>query len=43
MSQIHGGSGEEYQDFYNRVVALTGIVAQPNSTGKGDNPRPLQG
>jgi hypothetical protein len=43
MSQIDGGSGEEYQDFYNRVVALTGIVAQPNSTGKGDNPRPLQG
>lgn len=29
LSQIDAGTGEEYQDFYNRVVALTGIVAQP--------------
>jgi hypothetical protein len=28
LSQIDAGTGEEYQDFYNRVVALTGIVAQ---------------
>lgn len=34
MSQIDGGTGEEYQDFYNRVVALTGIVARP-SAGEG--------
>jgi hypothetical protein len=30
LSQIDAGSGEEYQDFYNRVVALTGIVALPH-------------
>jgi hypothetical protein len=30
LSQIDAGIGEEYQDFYNRVVALTGIVALPN-------------
>ena len=29
LSQIDSGSGEEYQDFYNRIVALTGIVASP--------------
>jgi hypothetical protein len=27
LSQIHGGTGPEYQDFFDRVVALTGIVA----------------
>jgi len=43
MSQIDGGSGEEYQDFYNRVVALTGIVAQPNAAENTDNPGPFQG
>lgn len=26
LSQIDAGNGEEYQDFYNRLVALTGIV-----------------
>ena len=30
LSQIDGGTGSEYQDFYNRVVALTGIVALPS-------------
>lgn len=29
LSQIDAGTGDEYQDFYNRVVALTGIVALP--------------
>ena len=29
LSQIDAGTGEEYQDFYNRVAALTGIVALP--------------
>lgn len=27
LSQIDGGTGDEYQDFYNRIIALTGIVA----------------
>lgn len=27
LSQIDNGTGEEYQDFYNRIIALTGIVA----------------
>lgn len=27
LSHIDGGTGPEYQDFYNRVVALTGIIA----------------
>jgi hypothetical protein len=26
LSQIEAGSGEEYQDFYNRLVSLTGII-----------------
>lgn len=26
LSQIDSGTGEEYRDFYNRIVALTGIV-----------------
>lgn len=26
LSQIDGGSGPEYEDFYNRVISLTGIV-----------------
>jgi hypothetical protein len=43
MSQIDGGRGEEYHDFYNRVVSLTGIAARPNPAGDADNPGPLQG
>jgi hypothetical protein len=34
MSQIDGGSGDEYQDFYNRIVALTGIVSTPDATSR---------
>jgi hypothetical protein len=29
MSDIEKGSGEEYRDFHNRIVSLTGIVATP--------------
>lgn len=29
LSQIDARTGEEYQDFFNRVVALTGIIAPP--------------
>ena len=27
LSQIDGGTGDEYQDFYNRIISLTGIIA----------------
>jgi len=30
LSQLDAGTGDEYQDFYNRVVALTGIVGTPS-------------
>ncbi len=29
LSQIDSRKGEEYRDFYNRIIALTGIVASP--------------
>jgi hypothetical protein len=32
LSQIDSGTGEEYRDFYNRITALTGIVAAPTQT-----------
>lgn len=35
LSQIDSGTGEEYNDFYNRVVALTGIVTAPTANQTG--------
>jgi hypothetical protein len=32
LSQIDALSGDEYQDFFNRIVALTGIVATPSGS-----------
>jgi XcyI restriction endonuclease len=32
LSHIDSGTGDEYQDFYNRLIALTGIVASPPAT-----------
>lgn len=29
LSQVDGGSGDEYQDFRNKIIALTGIIASP--------------
>jgi hypothetical protein len=29
LSQIDGGTGPEYQDFYNRIISLTSIAAPP--------------
>lgn len=31
LSQIDSGAGAEYQDFYNRIVSLTGIIAGTTS------------
>jgi XcyI restriction endonuclease len=31
LSQIDNGSGEEYQDFYNRIVSHTGIAVVPTN------------
>lgn len=33
LSQIDAGSGSEYDDFYNRVVSLTGIIAAGTVSG----------
>jgi XcyI restriction endonuclease len=35
LSRLDAGTGEEYQDFYNRVVALTGIIASPGPGSTG--------
>lgn len=32
ISQIDSRTGDEYEDFYNRVVSLTGIIAPPQPT-----------
>ena len=31
LSQIDSRTRDEYQDFYNRIIALTGIVASPGA------------